>query len=363
MRLCEKVIQRLRCVRYFTAVFVISLSGCVTSTFGPKTVAPASFDYNEAISRSWDEQLLLNLVRLRYRDNPLFVDVNSVTSSYSLNRNASVGARGSNGTGTEISGGVGVSLAENPVVSYSYLKGGEFAQRMLSPLSAADLRVLAQSGWSIERLLLCCYQSLNGIENSFGATGPTPDVVPDYEDFQRIAMALRKLQLARLIHWEYDGEGSFIEFDETAGAEKQLITGLLKLNPQTRRFTIVPRRDSPSQDQVEVRTRSLLGVMYFLSLSVQVPPQHQTAGFVTHTVDRAGTAFDWSKVLDPLMQIHSNKAVPVDAAVKVFYRQHWYWIADDDLNSKATFTLLRLLVFLKSGDQQSPSPLVTIPSR
>ena len=44
--------------------------GC--NAIGPRTIPGARINYNEAIARSWDEQLLLNLVRLRYRDTPLF---------------------------------------------------------------------------------------------------------------------------------------------------------------------------------------------------------------------------------------------------------------------------------------------------
>lgn len=58
----------------------LAATGC-RAPLGPKTIPPARLNYNEAISRSWDEQLLLNLVRLRYRDNPLFVDVTSVSAS------------------------------------------------------------------------------------------------------------------------------------------------------------------------------------------------------------------------------------------------------------------------------------------
>ncbi|HJU64732.1 MAG TPA: hypothetical protein VJ596_03605, partial [Gemmatimonadaceae bacterium] len=73
-------------------LLLVSTSGCITRSIGPRTIPRTKLDYNEAISRSWDVQLLLNIVRLRYRDNPLFTDVNSVTASYSLNRSAAAGA-------------------------------------------------------------------------------------------------------------------------------------------------------------------------------------------------------------------------------------------------------------------------------
>lgn len=100
----------------------LAATGCLRAPLGPKTIPPARLNYNEAISRSWDEQLLLNLVRLRYRDNPLFVDVTSVSASYELNRNASVGFRS---TGrdldlTDVSGGLGMAYNEKPIVTYNF---------------------------------------------------------------------------------------------------------------------------------------------------------------------------------------------------------------------------------------------------
>ena len=71
-------------------VLLIASAGCASS-YGPKTIPSARFDYNQAISQSWDQQLLLNLVRLRYRDNPLFVDVTSVTAGYTVERSAAIG--------------------------------------------------------------------------------------------------------------------------------------------------------------------------------------------------------------------------------------------------------------------------------
>ena len=40
--------------------------------------------YNHAIARTLDEQFLLNLVRLKYRDNPFFLEVSSVTTQQTV---------------------------------------------------------------------------------------------------------------------------------------------------------------------------------------------------------------------------------------------------------------------------------------
>jgi len=54
------------------------LVGCVS--VGPRAIRGARFDYNEAVVRTFDEQMLLNLVRLRYRDTPYFLEVSSIAT-------------------------------------------------------------------------------------------------------------------------------------------------------------------------------------------------------------------------------------------------------------------------------------------
>src|ERR1700757_2243200 len=72
------------------ALMLTGVSGC--TSIGPGTVARDRFDYISAISDSWKSQMLLNLVKIRYGDAPVFLDVASVINQYAVE--ASLGYTG-----------------------------------------------------------------------------------------------------------------------------------------------------------------------------------------------------------------------------------------------------------------------------
>src|SRR5262249_13875843 len=113
--------------------------------------------------------------------------------------------------------------------------------------------------------------------------------------------------------------------------------------------------------EIGLRCRSLLGVLYFLSQSVEVPPEDVQAGLVTVTEDDHGQPFDWSLITRKIMTIHSQQKRPDNAFIAVQHRGAWFYIADDAQTSKAPWGLLNTLFALQSASAQRKSPLLTLP--
>ena len=107
----------------FGFLVVWALASC--TSIGPVTIARDRFDYSQAITTSWQQQTLLNLVKIRYLEAPLFLDVTSVINQYSIAADARVGL----GSNTSITGdntatlGAGVEYVDRPTVTYVPLSG------------------------------------------------------------------------------------------------------------------------------------------------------------------------------------------------------------------------------------------------
>jgi len=355
---------------------VVLLASACTTGLGPRAVRSERPDYNQQIVRSADGELLLNLVRLRYNESPLFLELGGVVAQYSYD--SSLNASGQiNGTGPSgATVGTGLAYSEKPTITYTPLSGEEFATRMLTPIPLDSIMLFEQSGWSAERLLLVTVQRVNDLVNAHTASGPTPEREPDYQAFADFAERFQRLRLAGLVglNWEMrehetQPPGRDPRFwtrqpaDPSSPLAADVIAVRRYLGLQVGRdeftLTAFPFKREPTE--VGMRCRSLLGVLYFLSQSVEPPAADIRAGLVTVTRDDHGQPFDWSKVTGKVMTIRSQEERPQKAYVAVQHRGWWFYIADDDQSSKTTFSLLNILFSLQAATGKGRAPVLTLP--
>ncbi len=370
-----KMKKRFRAAAGCALVVGVLVSGCATK-MGPSGIRPDTENYNEAIARSADEQLLLNLVRLRYRDRPLFLELQSVVSQRSLRGDVNGGMKIGVGGGGGNEGVVGVSgtYEEKPTVTYTPLKGEDFARRILTPLTPETIILLSNSGWSIERLFLICVSRLNGVENAPTASGPTPEAAPDFEEFRELVVTLREMQREGLLTLQVfrtpGQEMPQIEviIDVPSEVESSLndrlgrLRSRLNLEEGEHRLRLTSALRPTQENEIALNPRSLMGVFYYLSQAVVPPVEHEEKGLVTVTRDEDGERFDWARVTGQMFAVRSQENKPKDAFVAVRHRGYWFYIADNDLNSKTTFVLLHFLLSLQSGGDAGLAPVLTLPA-
>ena len=369
------------------SILLILASGCTTG-LGPRAVRTERPDYNRQIIRSNDAELLLNLVRLRYNDSIFFTSVGGIVAQYAYDASLNAGGTAGGGNPAGATFGTALDYGEKPTITYTPLTGEETAARLLAPISIDSIMLFQQAGWSADRLLLLTVQRVNDVFNAPTAGGPTPARKPDFEAFAELAERMERLREARLegVNWvqkqpEAEAPGPGQNKPETKAPGRELrfwihqpadprsplaadvaaVRRALDLEPGRDEFTITefPYRRQPSE--VGVDSRSLLGVLYFLSQSVEVPAEDVQAGLVTVTEDALGQPFDWSRITRKIMTIHSQEKQPDNAYVAVQHRGWWFYIADDDHTSKATWSFLSILFALQSASAQGKAPLLTLP--
>jgi hypothetical protein len=386
---------------------------------GPPALEVSRIRYNQAIQATTNEQLLLNLVRLQYREAPLFLDVGSVSAQFQFSASANFGSTVTEGTDPDIPAqfdlGAGVGYDERPTVTFTPLGGEDFVKRLLTPLRLESILLLSRSGWSIDRVLRLTVQSLNGLDNAASASGPTPALAPEHEAFARVTRLFDDLQHKDLLYLGYEnratdlcgplpgeslslpgvveaaaqgysllpaGAGGGLVLSamspvlvwrvppavaETAEAEE--LVELLGLAPGQEAYEVRVgegtaadcRTPDGRRTCINVAARSLMGTLFYLSQAIEIPEQHREEGLVTTTRTAEGDVFDWAIVTGDLLRIHSRRSRPSQAVAAVRHRGYWYYIDDADLASKSTFALLGQLFALRAGDVESSAPVLTLP--
>jgi hypothetical protein len=363
--------------RRISAAAVLSLAagvvagGCSSSAVIDSAVHVDRFEFNQAIVQSWNEQLLLNLVRLRYRDNPLFLDMGSVITSYAFKTSGSVdggflwGGANVQNLGLKVGG----EYTTAPTLTYTPLQGEAYGTRLLSPIKPGLLLYLSQSGWSLERLLTLCVQKANGVLNAPSASGPTPELAPEYEEFQQLAELLRRLQLRNQIVVTADsGARTIIMYiqdrpDGGADPDAEAVRRILGVDRTAAPYRVTSSLLRNEKDEIALMGRTLISVMYFLANAVEVPAGDLAAGKATLTRTASGEPFDWNSVTGKVFSVRTSPSEPEGAFVSVRYRDHWFFIDDADLNSKSTFNLLTHVFNLKAGETSGLGPVITFPIR
>ena len=339
---------------------VVLISGC--SSVGPKSINRDQLDYGQSIGQNWKNQLLSNLVRLRYGDMPVYLDVGQIVAGYSLETQISGGLGYGTAFDSSNTASLGASgrFTDRPTITYTPKTGTDYLTSLLKPIKPSSLLALIQSGYDARLLFTWAVEAINGLHNySVGARG---NRLPDPE-FYEFVDRLGKLQTSGGIAFEQSTDPAtkdkvIVFFRNVSASDSELEEGkrareVVGLNTEREKFRVVYSPFAFEDDVLAIQTRSILQIMSAMSGFVDVPDSKSTQAFEGYELS--------SETISPFF-VHSGPDKPENSFASVSYDDYWYWIEPTDLQSKRIFTLMLFLTTLTSTGGDENNPVLTIPT-
>jgi len=340
--------------------------GC--GTIGPHSVGRDRFDYTGAIGDSWKEQMLINTVKMRYGDTPVFLDVASVISQYQAVAQANLGLTWAHpvtsaATNTQ-SVGAGAAYAERPTITYMPLSGEKFARSLMKPLPPPAILSLIQGGYPIDLVLRVCVHSVNGVRNRFGGAARARPADPE---FYPLLEALRRIQnsgaIGLRVQKTNEMEGVLLSFrgkvEPSVQEDILFVRKTLGLDPSAGEVKVAYGSVAKDDKELALLTRSMLEILIDLASYIEVPAVHVEEKRVNPTMPEETVQ---GVPVPPLIRIHSSTDRPGDAFIAVPYRDRWFWIDDRDLRSKMLFSFLMFVFSLTETGGKEGAPIITVPA-
>jgi hypothetical protein len=397
------------------SLLVAALTGLAGCGMQADLIRERHWDLNEAIRETSNEQLLLNLVRLRYDETPYFLQLSSITTSFSAG--TSVGASASLAEGDDNTYGLsgGFSYSESPTVTWAIPDSREFLGRLYAPIGADQLTLIGQSGFHLVDVLRVGVKKMNLLRNrefSIREGIFQPDSYPDFLEALDLMEALRKeglIDFAYALMTNYGGvpvpvsqldtrgvaEGMpyslfylsrepgmatpyrlskpmFVRFTKSSDRDPraQRLRQLLKLRPDLYSYPITNTVDISPEGilaadgklaevfdpdktvaHIGLTNRSVFDILKFAAASVEVPEGDVASGLVRGR----------DITLEEYLDVRTSQSEPADSWLKVRYRGNWYYIPATDLPSRTTFTLLSALFSSVVGEVPGAKPVLTLP--
>ena len=323
-------------------------------------------DYNEAINKTEDQQMLLSIVKGRYGETFSLLAVSGVAANVRFRTNANLEA----GFGPEryylgnlvpFSGGL--AYEENPTITYTPVQGEKYLRQLLSPLPLNLLVLIVRSGTNPAATLTLLSNRINDMQNPDFLIGPNAGPDPRFERFVEVSEALDQ---AGVIHFVEDPRED-VPFDilitgyAPSYSEKvREYLGLLglQMTADESRDIILPVSFAvkvQGVDGVAISTRSTFDLIEILRAAIEIPQEHASAGLAIRYPKRG--------LAGENLCIYTSKEKPRQAAVAVKHRGYWFYIQESDMRTKLYYLMIRNLwsVSIAAASEQKAAPVLTIP--
>lgn len=341
---------------------IMLLQGC--TSIGPSSVLADRSSFGESSNESAKQELLLNLVRLRYGDTPSVVRINQLVAGYTLEGQLNLGSSlFSSGFSFHADDAVsgGVTYSDRPTITYAPIRGADYGAFLMTPLAPSEVLALIMSGAPGDVVITLGVQAINGLRNRFdsGLGRPQSDL-----GFRSAMYLIEQLGLAGKMGVRFENQGEnrsaylvFYDKEKDMDPAEVRLRRILKLDPARREFKVVFGLTPNRPDEIAFYTRSLMQTMSMIAASIEVPESDIDEGRTRPT-----EAPDPSDQALPALHITSQRLPPVNAFTSVRYRERYFAIDDRDLVSKRMFSMLQLLATISDRGRNETSPIITIPS-
>jgi len=450
-RITPTTAQRRQAVPGILAVVAVCIAaaGCM----GSWAMRGTRIGYNKSVSHTASQELLLNIVRMRYGETPTFLDMPSVVSQ----TEASMVGGGAQDAATQGLVDGSFNLRDRPTITYAPRTGEDMAASLIKALKAEAILDVAP-GNDTRIFLLAFVDSINGVRNSPLATSPASRVLEGNDEYRHaidlfVGLQNRGAVKMRVAEIDENPHGSplpakhLIATDLLAAAENDYVFQMagdqavlleksrflaMAINPEAvdaadvqelaQMFRLEPGRTayrvkSQEDDEVDlnaepsageqpmvlhaveappagvnaegiellpspgptivesvpgphaaamelrdilsINVRSGYQVLAFLSKGVDVPAAHvrRCVAPMYKTLD--GRPFDGHQLTNGLFRVCVQKHRPLRSDTAVYYRGHWFYIAQDDVQSRATLNYVKLVVDIRS--EAGETSVLTLP--
>ena len=340
--------------------FLALAAGC--GSIGPKTMHHDQIDYGHSIGDNWKNQMLANIVKMRYLDMPVFVDVGSIVSGYTLETQVSGRLGFSDSfTGGDTQGlGASGKYTDRPTITYMPKTGDDYLRSLLEPVEPRNLLALVQAGYSAELLFTWTVEAVNGIHNYSVTSSRKTEADPEFYEYTRL---LQEMQNAGAIGFEFESDPEtghdVILVLRQHGVPDEILTKrqrsaeILGLDLEANRFRVVYAPFKIDGSTLSLQTRSITQTLSAMAGFVDVPAE---------LANQATPGFRIRQNVARPFHVLSGPERPEQAFATIRYKDHWYWIEDTDLASKRVFTLMLFLTTLTNQARDERGPVLTIPT-
>ncbi|OEU80801.1 MAG: hypothetical protein BA865_16145 [Desulfobacterales bacterium S5133MH4] len=340
------------------------LSGC--AGVGPRSISMGRADYNEAINKTEDEQMLLAIVKERYGETSTLLAVSGIAANVRFRSTAAVElgfgpVENYAGRLKPFSGGL--AYEENPTITYAPVQGEQYIRQLMSPIPLDILLMAIRNINFGDDLFTLLVNRVNDLRNPDFLYEPLPAVDPRFKRFVELFRELHQAGILYLVrNPQEEVEFDFVLSNYQPAYSKKVPEFLdlldLSMPSDASEEIVIPAYFAINTRKiwgVGITTRSTLDLIEILRAAVEVPQEHARAGL--------DIKYPPMGLPGEGVRIISSKQRPESVSTAVKYEGYWFYTDKTDQHTKAVFRLVRTFWSISiagSADQES-APVLTIP--